>query len=139
MLPLFPVRKIHRMSWNSVLILMNTMYSHLKPVLRAVPMLFEPIQFQTVLGPNIYATLDAVIYSNAEETNFWNRVSFTKHSDNNHKLLRKTISYDFFITSQQNPTNLISTLDRSRFIPYNVLRVCLQDPLLNIAPLLALD
>ena len=118
---------------------MNTMYWHLKPVLRAVPMLFEPIQLQSVISPNIYATLDAGIYSNAEETNFWNRVSFMEHSDNNQKLLGKAISYVFLTTSEQNPTDFLSTLDRIRFIPHSVLRVCLQDPLLNIALLFALD
>ena len=54
-----------------------------KPVLRATPMLFEPKQTQSANSPNTFTAQEAVFYSNADFTNFWNRVLFTKHSDTN--------------------------------------------------------
>ena len=57
-----------------------------KPVLRATPTLFEPSHFQFATSPNTFAAQEAGLYSNAELIDFWNRASFTKHSDTTMKL-----------------------------------------------------
>ena len=111
----------------------------LKPVLRATPMLFEPKQVQSAISPNSFAAQEPGIYSNAEKTNFWNRVSFTKDSDSTLKVLGKAISYDFLITSEQHPTDFYSPPNWNRLNPYNVFGVGLHDHLLNTAPLFAPD
>ena len=108
-----------------------------KPVLRANPKLFKPNQIQTAISPNTFTAQDAGIYSNAELTNFWNRVLFTKHSDTTLKLLGKAISYDFLASSAMHPENYRSS--RKGDNPYGVLRIGLHDQILNLAPLFAPD
>ena len=62
------------------------------------PLLFEPTQVQTI-SPYTFTAQDAGIYSQKELKHFWNRVLFTKHSDNTLQLLGKAISYE--IMNQQ--------------------------------------
>ena len=108
-----------------------------KPVLRATPTLFEPKQVQSAVNTNTFTAKDSRTQSNAELTNFRNRVLFTKHSDTTLKLLGKVISYDFLATSEKHPTYTCSAPNRNRFNPDNILSVGLHDHLLNIAPLFA--
>ena len=65
----------------------------LRLVLRASPTLFEPEQVQSATSPNAFTAQGAGIISNAEVTNFWNNVLFTKHSETTVKLLEKAVSY----------------------------------------------
>ena len=46
------------------------------------PLLFEPTQIQTAFSPNTFTAQDAGIFFREELKHFWNRVLFTKHSDN---------------------------------------------------------
>ena len=61
----------------------------LKPVFRASPRLFEPKQVQTPISPNTFTAQEPGIESNVELKTFWNRVSFTKHSDNTSSFQKK--------------------------------------------------
>ena len=110
-----------------------------RPVLRATPTLFETNQFQPATNLNTFTAQKAGNCSNAESTDFRNRVLFTKHSDTTLKLLGKALSYDFLATAEQHPTDSDSSPYRNRFNHFNVLRVGLHDHLLNLAPLFVLD
>ena len=66
-----------------------------KPALRATPMPFKPKQLQSAISSITFTAPEAGSYSNAEITNFWNSVLFTKHSDITLKLLGKAFSIDF--------------------------------------------
>ena len=79
----------------------------LQPVLSARPMLLEPKQILSAIGPNTLTAQEAGIFSNAELTNFWNRVLFRKHSDTTLKPLRKTILFDFVATCEQHSTGFL--------------------------------
>ena len=68
-----------------------------QPVKKDPPLLFEPIQVQNAISPNTFTAQDAGIYSQKELEHFWNRVNFTKHSDNTLQLLGKAFSYEFMI------------------------------------------
>ena len=76
-----------------------------KPVLWATPTLSQPKQAESAKNPKGFTVLDAGNYSNADFTNFWNHVFFTKHSDTTLNLLGKVISYDFLATSEKQPTD----------------------------------
>ena len=110
-----------------------------KHELRATSVLFEPKQFKSAICTKTFTAQETGVYSNAELTNFWNRVSFTKHTDNKLKLWGKSISLDSFNTSEKYPTDFFEPLVRNRFNPYNVLRVDLHDHSLKIASLFAPD
>ena len=101
------------------------------------PLLFETKQVQSAMNSNTFTAQEAGFFSNAKLTNFWNRASFTKHSDTTLTLLGKAASYDFLAASEQHPTDFYSPPNRNRFKPYNVSRVGLQNHLLKIAPLFA--
>ena len=76
-----------------------------KPVLRAEGMFFETKQSQCAISPNTFTAQKAGIYSNAEITNSWNSVFFTKNSDNTLRLLGKAILYHFLAISGKDPTD----------------------------------
>ena len=80
---------------------------------------------------------EARIYSNAEITNFWNRVLITKRSDTTLTFLAKAILFAFLTTPQEHLSVFYSPSNRNRFNPYGVFRVGLCDHLLNISPLFA--
>ena len=102
-------------------------------------MTYEPEQVQSAISPNLFTAQEPGISSNAEITNFWNRVSFLKHSDATLMILGTAISYDILATSEHHPPELHSIHKGNWFNPYNVLRVNLHDHLINIAPLFAPD
>ena len=89
--------------------------------------------------PNTFIAQDAEKNSKAELRNYWSHVFCTGHSNIAQKLLGKAISYDFVAASERHPTDMFSLPKRNPFNRYNVLRVGLNDQLLNIAPLFALD
>ena len=49
------------------------------PLKREAPQMFKHTQIKTTITPNTFTAHDAVIYSNAELDQFWNRVLFAKH------------------------------------------------------------
>ena len=49
------------------------------PLKREAPQMFKHTQIKTTKTPNTFTAQDAVIYSNAELDQFWNRVLFAKH------------------------------------------------------------
>ena len=61
---------------------------------------------------------------------FWNRVLFTKHSDNTLQLLGKAISYEFM--NQQSANSFPDN-------PYRSLRIGLHDYMLNLTPFFSPD
>ena len=85
-----------------------------QPIKKDPPLLFEPTQIQTAISPNTFTAQDAGIYSQKELKHFWNRVLFTKHSDNTLQLLGKAISYEFM--NQQSDTSFPNN-------PYRSLRI----------------
>ena len=85
----------------------------------------EPTQVQTAISPNTFTAQDAGIYSQKEVKHSWNRVLFTKHSDNISQLLGKAISYEFM--SKQSSELLPDNPNRS-------LRIVLFDYMLNLTP-----
>ena len=63
---------------------------------------------------------------------FWNRISFSKHSDSTVQLLGNALSYSFI--SSNTPNNDANSPQDSGN-PYNTLRIGLHDKLLNLTPL----
>ena len=110
-----------------------------KLVFRKALTLFETKQVQSAISPKTFTAKEAGIYSNAELQNFGNRGLFTKHSDSTVKFPAKTFSFDFLAPSEKHPNNIYSNSRRNRLNPYNVLRACLHNHFLNIAPLFALN
>ena len=102
----------------------------LQPIKKDPPLLFEPTQIQTAISPNTFTAQDAGIYSQKEFKHFWNRVLFTKHSDNTLQLLGKAISYEFM--NQQSDNSFPSN-------PYRSLRIGLHDYMLNLTPFFSPD
>ena len=94
-----------------------------QPIKKDPPLLFEPTQIQNAISPNTFTAQDAGIYSQKELKHFWNRVLFTKHSDNTLQLLGKAISYEFMNQQSDNsfPDN-----------PYRSLRIGLHDYMFNL-------
>ena len=82
--------------------------------------MFKPTQIRTTITPNTFTAQDAGIYSNAELDQFWNRVSFAKHSDTTLQLLGKSLSYDFITVHNEQLSHRGSN-------PYNPLRIGLHD------------
>ena len=101
-----------------------------QPIKKDPPLLFEPTQIQTAISPNTFTAQDAGIYSQKELKHFWNRVLFTKHSDNTLQLLGKAISYEFM--NQQSDNSFPSN-------PYRSLRIGLHDYMLNLTPFFSPD
>ena len=58
-----------------------------EPNKRKPALMFTPSQIKTTICPNTFTAQDAGIYSNAELDQFWNRISFSKHSDSTLQLL----------------------------------------------------
>ena len=93
--------------------------------------MFTPSQMKTTVRPNIFTAQDAGIYSNAEWTNFWNKIRFSKHSDTTLQLLGKVLSCSFI--SKNTPDYSDSNIARTN--PYSTLRIGLHDKLLlNLTP-----
>ena len=101
-----------------------------QPIKKDPPLLFEPSQIQTAISPNTFTAQDAGIYSQKELKHFWNRVLFTKHSDNTLQLLGKAISYEFM--NQQSTSSFPDN-------PYRSLRFGLHDYMLNLTPFFSPD
>ena len=101
-----------------------------QPIKKDPPLLFEPTQIQTAISPNTFTAQDAGIYSQKELKHFWNRVLFTKHSDNTLQLLGKAISYEFMNQQSDHafPDN-----------PYRSLRIGLHDYMFNLTPFFSPD
>ena len=101
-----------------------------QPIKKDPPLFFEPTQIQTAISPNTFTAQDAGIYSQKELKHFWNRVLFTKHSDNTLQLLGKAISYEFMNQQSDNsfPDN-----------PYRSLRIGLHDYMFNLTPFFSPD
>ena len=78
-------------------------------------MLFELKQVQSAVRPNTFTGQEAGLLSNADSTNFWSRVLFTKHSDTTLKLLGKAFSFDFLATFEKHTTDFYSLHSRNRF------------------------
>ena len=76
------------------------------------PILFEPTQVQTAINPNTFTAQDAGIYSQKELKQFWNRVLFTKHSDNTLQHLGKANSFEYMRkqSSKLHPNDLYKSL-----------------------------
>ena len=54
-----------------------------QPISKDPSQLYDPTQIQIAISPiNTFPAQDAGIYSQKELNHFWNRVLFTKHSDN---------------------------------------------------------
>ena len=101
-----------------------------EPIKRKPPRMFTPSQIKTTIGPNTFTAQDAGIYSNAELNQFWNRISFSKHSDTTLQLLGKALSYSFI--SSNTPDYDANSPHGN---PYNTLRIGLHDRLINLTPL----
>ena len=99
-----------------------------------MPTLFEPNQVQSAINPNTFTIQDAGIYSNAELSNFWNRVLYTQHSDTTLRLSGRTTSFDSLATSEKFATSFYSSPIRNRFNLLNVLTVGLLNHFLNFFP-----
>ena len=97
-----------------------------QPIKKDPPLFFEPTEVQAAISPNTFTAQDAGIYSQKELKHFWNRVLFTKYSDNTTlQLLGKAISYEFM--SKQSSALLPDN-------PYRSLRIGLHDYMLNLTP-----
>ena len=92
--------------------------------------MFTPSQIKTTIRPNTFTAQDACTYSNAELDQFWNRISFSKHSNSTLHLLGKALSYSF-ISSNTPDFDANSPHDN----PYNTLRIGLHDKLIYLTPL----
>ena len=103
-----------------------------EPIKRKPPLMFTPSQIEFTIRSNTFTAQDAVIYSNAELDQFWNRILFSKHSDSTLQLLGKALSY-YFISS--NTPNYDADSPHDSGNPYNTLRIGLHDKLLNLTPL----
>ena len=101
-----------------------------EPIKRKPPLMFTPSQSKTTIRSNTFTAQDAGIYSNAELTQFWNRILFSKHSDTTLQLLGKALSYSF-ISSNTPDYDAVSPHGN----PYNTLRIGLHDRLINLTPL----
>ena len=99
-----------------------------EPLKREAPQMFKPTQIKTTITPNTFTAQDAGIYSNAELDQFWNRVSFAKHSDTTLQILGKSLSYDFITVHNERHSH-------SGPNPYNHLRIGIHDHLLNLLAL----
>ena len=102
----------------------------LEPIKRKPPLMFTPSQIKTTIRPNTFTAQDAVIYSNAELHQFWNRNLFSKHFDSTLQLLGKALRFSF-ISSNTSDYDANSPHD----IPYNTLRIGLHHQFINITPL----
>ena len=105
-----------------------------KCVLRASETLFEPKQFKPETNANNFTAQEAGIFANADLSNFCIRVLLLKPSDNTLKLLRKTTSFDFLITSEKHQNDFYSLPNSNTFNPCDVSRVGLHNHLSNIYP-----
>ena len=85
--------------------------------------MFKPTQIKTTITPNTFTVQDAVIYSNAEIDQIWNRVLFAKDSDTTLQLLGKSLSYDFITVHNEQHSHTGSN-------PYIHLGIGLYDHLL---------
>ena len=94
--------------------------------------MFTPSQIKTTIRRNTFTAQDAGIYSNAELDQFWNRISFSKHSDSTLQLLGKALSYSFI---SSNTPNYDANSPQDSGNPYNTIRIGLHDKLLNLTPL----
>ena len=101
-----------------------------QPIKKDPPLPFEPTQVPTAISPNTFTAQDAGIYSQKELKHLWNRVLFTKHSDNTLQLLGKAISYEFM--NQKSSGSLSDN-------PYRSLRIGLHDYMLNLTPFFSPD
>ena len=110
-----------------------------KFVLRVTPMIVQPKQVQSDINPITFTAQETEIYSNAELTNFWSLILFTKHSDTTLNFMRKAVSYDFSAISEKHQNDFCSLSNRNLFNPQNILRFRLHDHILNTAPLSAPD
>ena len=102
----------------------------LEPIKRKPPLMFTPSQIKTTIRPNTFTAQDAGIYSNAELDQFWNRISFSNHSDSTLQLLGKALSYSFISSNTPNCDE-----NEPHDNPYNTLRIGFHDKLLNLTPL----
>ena len=93
--------------------------------------MFTPSQIKTTIRPNTFIAQDAGIYSNPEFDQFWNRISFSKHSDSTLQLLGNALSYSFI--SSNTPDYDANSPHENL---YNTLRIGLHDKLINLTPLL---
>ena len=58
------------------------------------------------MSPSVFVAQEAGFHSNAELSNFWKHVLFTKQSDTTPKrIFEKTISIDFSTASEKRPTD----------------------------------
>ena len=73
-----------------------------KPVKQATPTLFESKEVQSAVSSNTFTAQEAGSY---KLNNFWNRVSFKKHSDTTLQPLRKVISVGFLASSENYKTD----------------------------------
>ena len=80
---------------------------------------------QTTNSHNTFTAQDAGFSSQKELKHIWNRVLFTKHSDNTLKLLGKAIRYEFM--SKQSSEFLPNN-------PYKSLRIVRHDNMLKLTP-----
>ena len=93
--------------------------------------LFTPAEIRTTIRSITITAQDAGIYSNAELDQISKRIRFAKHSDTTLQILGKTLSYS--LISANTPDYSESHI--SPIIPYNTLRIGLNDKLLNLTPL----
>ena len=96
-----------------ILLLTNIVFTPL-PIAKASPQLFEPTQMHTAISPNTFTAQDAGIFSQKEFKNFWNRVLFTKPSDNTSQRLDKAIT---------NELDIKQSLEASQIIHMNLLEL----------------
>ena len=101
-----------------------------EPIKPKPPLMFTPSQIKTTIRPNTFTAQDAGIYSNAELDQFWNRISFSQHSDSTLQLLSEALSYSFI---SSNTPDYVANSPQDN--PYNTLRIGLHDKLLNLTPL----
>ena len=97
---------------------------------RKPPLMFTPSQIKNTIRPNTFTAQDDGIYSNAELDQFWNRILFSKHSDNTLQLPDKALSYSF-ISSDTPDYEANSPHDN----PCNTLHIGLHDELICLTPL----
>ena len=102
-----------------------------EPIKRKPPLMFTPNEIKTTIRPITFTAQDAGIFSNAVLDQFWNRILFSKHSDETLQLLGKTLSYSFISSN----TSDYSDTHISQTNPYNTPRIGLHDKLLNLTPL----
>ena len=100
-----------------------------EPIKQKKTLMFTPSQIETTIRPNTFTAQDAGIFSNAKLDQFWNRKSFSKHSDSTLQLLGNAFSYSFI---SSNTPDYDTNLPREN--PYNTLRIGLHNKFLNLTP-----